>query len=640
MKNQPFPNQKNLLEDLLIHDNRLGIAIHENGETMNNFVTYNPYAMKQLFMHGREIVKPSARFDDKSVIEAPNSTLRDHSTPFTEEAYEKVGYYFSPESLEERKASMVGEIIPNDLIEKKLVEKLAHDYPKLNLQAKYDDLIAQKTTKREKALANPEEAIAKRVNHFSKMYTGEGLTEEEASSLQAALPLVEMFLANDLDAYQAETGHRPNLPNTLKEFEAQTDEWSKFLKFKLFRDSQEPIVVMGELKDHVTNILTAEYGMSWHSVGEVYANSLDEILKNIYDEVLLATGEPEGQSNEPVEPLLRKHLRKWLDGTSEEFINKTLDGMEKYQYDTEQMENFMVGMTAVAQKEVVKENHQWNTDNLIELGKEIRTHKKLIHITRQLGNPHHGRLYEAERDSAAEIAEAVPKHILGSAIKDGIKIKANIGDPTKGRGQIDAPQDAMRSGGYTTSFYGHPFIDLVPDIHSDINIAEVEKDRKPIKELARHEFRHYWTITHNLSNNPNMESAIENDVTHYAKLKQALQNGDTNTKEALAALLPPNTSESLEDIMKKVENTSSVWTNPEVWVKEKADKRSVGYSTISEVTEEVFPRIDEVVMEYGEGFAKALFPDTANLMLSLDKELTKNNIGVQTASKAWGHGAS
>lgn len=602
----PTPSQQTL-ENILLTSNAICIALHEDKNTKRNFALYIPMAERVMFMHGRDLLKPDAPFDDsgKLVIERDRNGGVVHH-PFTDKAVETVEYYLSPESLEERKAMLALTCVPPELEEEKTIEALERKFPKSGINALYQEARAEQKAMREEAARDPEGFVKKEVAKALR------IIEEEPKSAAIFIMFLQGFLTSK---------GFTDLPNPLKE-DGELDKaaFEQMLvmvtKKKIEEKDSKPIIVWDKIRNEVEQRICDETGCPMSETAMALKETKLETLRTLFDYV-----DEQG--------ILKDEARRFIEQEAQlppAMADKILAKLHAYHYDPEQLRNMMMGMTLVDTAQKPAEEH--SADELITLGKQHRALTTLARMAKDIGNPFKGRFSEEEHRIAQKIAADVPGHILHQACKDGLRLQIDVGDPSyrAGMEENDPFQNLSQRGGYLMGNpFGYSLIHLSPDIYNE-HLGDHEK--KPLGQTARHEFRHYWADRGNFVGHAELEQAITHDRRHFLAIADAVEAAqpDAAQQRLLADLQQALGTSDMASIRKAFESLRHVndpWIAPQrlaMAIGDKDDDKPVGYDTKVLQAEEAFPRVDETVLEFGKSAAQFLFPSTHALMDRLDKQ--------------------
>jgi hypothetical protein len=588
------------LKHLLLTNNSVGVSLHRSGTTLSNYITYAPDSRHNLFIHGRDLLEEKhARFGDdgKLIVERGEHHLVAGGHPFKESAIAAIEHHLGFESLDERTPSIaLGKMTPESF-ERKLIARLEKTLPGAGIKRLYDGAVARVDAER-----------------HGLQLDADGMIRGQVEQIMAGVaqdPRVAGFY-RDMLAPLCEARQMRNPFNDDNTVDRQALEHcvSRLVEAERERtsDRPEPPLVLDMISEEVLRIIGERTGNDVKEAWAVFQGERTALLRDEY-EAMASRKVFETDAREELERRMRVPAR---------VKKRFMEDLRPLAYDLQQVDNLCVGLNAL------RNDSRRPAAELIAAGKRERALMHLSACARHLGKPFRGSpLVKAEAEVAEEIVACVPPHILRQGCKDGLKLGVDVGDPSKSRVYLaEAGASGLtRKGGYHWEAYAHPFIALSNDMLSDFGSAR-------LGQIARHEYRHYWSDRVDGVNHPELQAAVAHDREHYRRARAAIgaERPDAGqqamVREAMTALQAPD-ARALEAAFRRLGEINDPWlershtSGPEATP---ANPPGTGYHSEASRLEEAFPRIDETVMEFGEKAAAHLFPRTYALMQRLDAE--------------------
>jgi len=604
---------KATLENIMLTGNLVGISLHENGRSVDNHVIYKPYIGKEIFLHGRDLIKEGAAFDTQGrLIIQKDAGGKIINSPFTEEAYDTVEHYYDASSLEERKAMITSNWVNVEVGYKKFIEHLDKAMPGAGIKTMYDTEMDERRKGRAEVKADPDGYADGMVNAFRKQFAN---VRPGMEALYISLKKSEMeeMIGPYIRGLEESTHRKITVfkgDNTI-DYEAL----GAVAKYQAQHIDDQPIAIWKILRDPIFERICQYKHCTFEEAVNYKAEIQDTSSRELYNE-LQQSGFIRGRTKAYLDKLFPPAL-----------VTRYLGALEQYEFDIEQTRNLVQG----AKKRGLNNLENVSPQELIEAGKRQVVEEQLQVFATDLGNPFAGKLLDQEKNVIHEIADAVPSHILEMACKDGLRLHINVGDQTTTQNANHLSSgDLFTAGGYRADkCFAHPFIELSPDNFENISDAlqDVGGDRKSLGQLARHEYRHYWADHEGYNDNADLPAAVNADRAHFRNIQQALESMPPNIQQkelldGIAAALGCSDTADKDERISKVIKIVEILSQP--WLAESSTKGKdigkPGYANIEQIGE-VFPRLDEVVMMYGDEVAHALFPNTHALMQRLDNEV-------------------
>lgn len=619
----PVPSSSTL-KQVLLTDNAIGVSLHQGGTTLSNYIAFDPDSRRGVFIHGRDLLEEKhARFNDdgKLVVEHGDRYQVIGKQPFKESAIALVEHHLGHESLEERKSRIaLGKIAPEGF-ERKLIARLDKAEPGAGIKRLYDEAVARTAAEQHAALADADELVRGQVEQIMAAVTQEP---------RMAGVYRTMFAA----ACEAEEMRNPFNDDNTVDRAALEHLFSRAAAVERERSAgvPEPVLVFDRISEDLLRLIGERTGKDVKGAWALFEAERTSLLRDEY-EAMAARKVFEEEARQVLGGQVRAPAR---------VIKRFMDDLKPLDYDPQQVSNLCVGWEALGHDAARP------TSELIAAGKRERALMHLSNYAKRLGNPFRGSpLARAEAEVAEELVACVPPHILRQGCKDGLKLAIDVGDPSKSMDFMSGANmsSLMRKGGYQWEAYAHPFIAL-----SNEMLGEFGSER--LGQVARHEYRHYWSDRLDGVNHPEMKAAVAHDREHYAKLSAAvvaehpLPGQQAALRDAVAALGVPD-AKALRAAFDRLGQINGAWlerftpTGPEAGT---PSHPAIGYQSEAARLEEAFPRIDETVLEFGGKAAAHLFPRTYALMQRLDAGFKeKAELGMLSAARskpAPQHGAS
>lgn len=586
------------LQNILLTGNTLGVAIHEHGRALRNYMVFDLSNTRSHFMHGRDALKPDARYDrdGRVIVELDSRDLVTKRHPFSDEAVETIKESLDSPTLQQRKGRMLPalELVPQEHIEKAVIDRLEREVPGAGIRQLYEDAHARQTAEREEIRKDPR-AYVERM--FDEMLQGNGISLDDTDAMRGLMRAMAVQYANR---------GMPQLLNAIGErddFDPK-QHLKLMLRMRTAREEQkleEPMRVLEDVGPEIINRICEHRHCNLGQGGTYFREQTDQAVADIYDECA-------------ADARLRMWVyRKFLrEPVTRPMVDDLIQIMERYQYDPEQAENLKVGVL-LAESDAARLVHE-NPEALMERGRHQRALHILMDYARDMGNPFSGRLTEEANRVSQEIVEAVPAHILEQATRDGVPLMVDVGDPSHTT-QMQAGDMSLR-GAYSYNKFGVPAIRLSPDLLGALEFEEAGG----LGRFARHEYRHYWADRGGFMDDVRLPAAVEQDKAHFAKVWEAVDSddaaGEALRKEA-ATVLGTEDKAALRNRLRVIRKINDAWLDmPQEGGA--VPKLPDNYATRMEKLEETFSRVDEVVMEYGDKAAAFLFPASHGLLQEMD----------------------
>jgi hypothetical protein len=610
-----------ILSDTMLNRNQVGVSAHENQRTLSNFVIYEPTPGKTIFLHGRDFVQHDAAYDALGNLIIPDT---ESGSPFTQHAYTTVAHYFDHSSLEERKAGIAMHLAPNDLLQEKLIQRLGQELPDAGIKALYDEAIARKRARRAELTANPEKTVTAKVNETAAEFAA--FPPDQKAMI---VGLFKSFVLKDLEPYidkiKDETGHSYEVIREDNSLDAEA--LKAVMLYRARHIDEEPINVLPEIQDEITERICKFKPCNLSQASAYKQKTMLSVAVPFYDTLL-----QHGVLEDEARSFLERVISKTSIPTS--IVDRFVSDLRQYDFDPEQTTNLLRGITGGQFRNL----DETPTSTLIEAGKKYRVVKELEELATNLGNSFDGPLREQEIAVARDISEAVPLHILAQGSEDGLRLHVDRGDVGQSQNvRHSFMTSSLANGGYSLDdSLGHPYIHLSPDKFTEYGGIEAG-EITPLGQLARHEYRHYWTDYAGHMGHPKIPAAVEADKGHFHDIEQALAAAMPNPAqrrmiddfaEALGSADAADKKTIVENAIRKIKRIAEPWlidpaqpANPQA-----GDEhgKSSGYATDLEKFEEVFPRVDEVVMVYGDKVAQLALPNTHRLLQHLDTQSSRH----------------
>ncbi len=595
----PTPSPSTL-KQIMLTDNAIGVSLHQDGTTLSNYVAYVPDSRHGVFIHGRDLLEEKhARFgeDGRLIVEHGENYRVLGRQPFKESAIAVVEYHLGPESLEERKPQIaLGQMTPESF-ERKMVSRLDRALPGAGIKRLYNDAAARAGAEQHRLLHDADEMIRGQVE---QIMAGVAQDPRVAGIYRDMLaPLCE-----------AERIRNPFRDDNSVDREGLERCLSRAAAAERERLSHDPerVLVLDNIMGDVLRVISERTGKDAKGAYGLYDAERTALLRDEYDAMA---------ERKVFELDAREYLEKSVRAPAR-VIKRFMEDLKPLGYDPQQLSNLSVGL------EALHNDASRPTAELIARGKRERALMHLSNCAKRLGNPFKGStLTRAETEVAEEIVACVPPHILRQGCKDGLKLAVDVGDPGKSRDFLAeaGPEGLMRKGGYHWDAYAHPFIALSNDMLSDFGSER-------LGQVARHEYRHYWSDRMDGVNHPELKTAVAHDREHYRQLRAAVMEEHPGPgqqgviRDAAAALQLPD-AKALPEAFQRLGRINDAWLErfaapaPETTP---ANGAGVAYNSEASRLEEAFLRIDETVMVFGEKAAAFMFPRTYTLMQRLDGE--------------------